>query len=337
VIYVFEGTGDGVANPVVLSQSGAGANESGDQFGSALAVADFNQDGFDDLAVGAPGENYQNSGANSGVVFVFTGSDSGLGDPYVLDQHLAGVNESNDRFGQALMMGDFDSDGLVDDLAVGTPGEDYSGSGANAGLVYVFTSSGESLGSPYILSQSPYNNEIGDQFGYALSAGDFDGDGFVDDLAVGAPGEDYHGSGPLAGVVFLFGDASQDIVYAFGQDLAGRNEAGDLFGSALASGDFNGDGIDELAIGAWGENYDGSGSSAGVVYIRQFADDSGGTTDFMMVLDQVPAGSNEATDQFGAALFVLDPIWVQILIIGAPGEAPNDSPASGAWFHWKWW
>jgi hypothetical protein len=133
-------------------------------------------------------------------------------------------------------------------------------------------------------------------------------------------------------VGFLFEDASQAIVYAFGQDLAGRNEAGDLFGSALASGDFNGDGIDELAIGAMGENYNGSGSSAGVVYIRQFADDSGGTTDFMMVLDQEPAESNEATDQFGTALIFLP---YGELMIGAPGESLGGSGGNaGVWFWW---
>ena len=60
-------------NPYSIDQEPSGSNEPDDLFGFALAVGDFNGDKIDDLAVGAPGEDYGDSGPNSGVVYVFSG------------------------------------------------------------------------------------------------------------------------------------------------------------------------------------------------------------------------------------------------------------------------
>ena len=56
-----------------------GAEEAGDSFGASLATGDFDADGYDDLVIGAPGEN-ASAISNAGVVFVFLGSPSGLVD-----------------------------------------------------------------------------------------------------------------------------------------------------------------------------------------------------------------------------------------------------------------
>ena len=92
----------------------------------------------------------------------------------------------------------------------------------------------------------------------AAVQGDFNGDGFAD-LAVGAPGEDL-GSPDAGAVNVLYGSAAgltsagNQFWHQNSPGIAERADAGDLFGSALAAGDFNGDGFDDLAIGVPAED-----------------------------------------------------------------------------------
>ena len=104
-----------------------------------------------------------------------------------------------------------------------------------------------------------------------MAAGDFNGDGFAD-LAIGASGEALGTVGEAGVVHILYGSAKGLTAQGnqvFHQDSPGVQETAegsDVFGCALTTGDFNGDGFVDLAIGAPGEAL-GSIGSAGIVHI----------------------------------------------------------------------
>ena len=162
--------------------------------------------------------------------------------------------------------------------------------------------------------------EIDDQFGSALAAGDFAGDGRTD-LAVGAFGEN-----GFSGVVqALYG--SPTGLTATGSQLwsqdspgvAGMAEAGDQFGFALAAADPNGDFRGELAVGAPGEN-----DSTGVVHVLVGSAAGLTATGSQLWSQDSPgvAGTAEPDDRFGNALTSGDFSGDSRgdLAVGAPGE-----------------
>jgi hypothetical protein len=156
VVHVLYGSDTGVeaslGSDYELLEQGEGgvadSPEEGDWFGSALAAADFNADGYDDLAIGVHTEDIWSSGTreNAGAVHVLFGYASAgiLGlDSVWLDQdqgagNLGGVDEG-DLFGIPLAAGDFNRDSY-DDLAIGVPLEDVlyaSNTITDAGAVVV--------------------------------------------------------------------------------------------------------------------------------------------------------------------------------------------------------
>ena len=330
-VFVYSGTGAvmegaGLRPALMLDQSGLGLDEWGDRLGESMVAADFDGDGFDDLAVGAPGEGYGPTPA-VGAVVVYRGSPIGLVPGQILDQSDLGLAQAGDLFGSALAAGDFDGDGLFD-LAVGAPGEDV-GEARSAGLVYVFGGTTTGLVPDFVLNQAPLGaEEAGDWFGAALRAGDFDGDGYQD-LAVGAPGE-APGDAPNGGAVFVFrgGPASLIAEQVLSQRELDHVEAGDQFGAALTSGDYNGDGRDELAVGAPGENLPDAPDS-GAVYV--FRGDRSELVPLQRIT-QAGLGSDERFDQFGAALASGDFLGDsrRDLAIAAPGETRGSAAPSGS-------
>ncbi len=94
----------------------------GEHFGTSLAIADFNRDGFGELAVGAPGDLV--GGVRSGRVYVYAGSPAGPGlVPRAVDRLGPGTG---DEYGAALATGDVNHDGYPD-LVVGAPGAQATG------------------------------------------------------------------------------------------------------------------------------------------------------------------------------------------------------------------
>jgi hypothetical protein len=288
----------------------------GNHFGKALAAGDFNHDGFCDLAVGIPG---QDCGAivDAGAVQVLYGSPAGLSaaNDQVWDQDTTDVEGScgtEDHFGSALAAADFDADGFAD-LAIGVPDEDV-GSVVDAGAVNVLYGSagGLSAANDQVWDQNSANisnsAEEGDHFGSALGAGDFNGDGFAD-LAVGVPDEDAGSIVDAGAVNVLYGRASglSSVNSQFWDQnspgIDGVADEGDRFGSALAAGDFSGDGFADLAIGVPGEDV-GSIVDAGAVNVLY-----GTRTGLSYLGDQLwdrnkvgIDGDPGAEDHFGSAL-----------------------------------
>ena len=243
--------------------------------GVAGAGSDLDNDGFDDLVVGVPDEDVAQLDAG-GAINILRGAGGGVTvarDRLYTQADLGGVVEVQDRFGNAIAYGDFDNDGF-DDVAVGVPGEDYKGK-QDAGVVHVLygSKSGARPRSAQLLSQAGKMkgaNEAGDFFGAVLASGDFDNDGF-DDLAIGTPGEDVGGAVAAGGVIVAYGGRN-GIKTSGSQALTqkgkvpGKAEYLDTLGVSLAVGDFNNDNFDDLAMGAPGESI-GSADSAGNVVV----------------------------------------------------------------------
>lgn len=294
------------------------SSENDDRLGSALAAGDFNGDRYCDLLISAPFEDWFGA-ANTGIIHVLYGSPTGLtsaGNRF-WHQDLAdvpGFNEADDWFGYALATGDFNGDGFAD-AAVGTPWDD-AGAVDDAGSVTVMYGGAAGLsatGSQQWHQDSPGpvegGAESGDQFGYVLASGDFNGDGYAD-LAVGVPTEDVAAANDNAGAVNVLYGSAAGITAAGDQmwhqnrpNVDGMAELNDDFGFSLASGDFNGDGFDELAVGVPYEDLD-SVENAGAVQVFD------GTASGLAALHtelwhqnrSTVAEDNETGDQFGRAL-----------------------------------
>ncbi len=228
----------------------------GARAGVAVGLADLDDDGFDDLVIGANGCKPTPQLPDAGCVAVFygglwpMGTELGFADA---DAVIYGTAEDENLGASLTVRGDLNDDGVAD-LVIAGPG--YSGGASRGGRVGIFFG-GVPLGSTVSFADADVLIEGArdlTELGSCLDSGrDMDGDG-VDDLligSVGAPDDE----GDTRGAVFLAYGASS-WPSTMGMDLDSTPGAhGDISNGGFATtcaavADQNGDGADDILVGA---------------------------------------------------------------------------------------
>ncbi|MEW6073311.1 MAG: integrin alpha [Planctomycetota bacterium] len=330
---------------ISATAGGFGDNlEAYDRFASSLAMTgDLDQDGVAEILVGVPG--HDPGGPDRGAVWMlFLEPDGTVGDDRRWGEGSGGglgPLADGDLLGAAVAgLGDLDGDGRPE-LLGGAPGTDDGGVDRGAVWVLFLDASFDLDRAAKISATSgglvgPLDD--GDAFGLSASAlGDLDGDG-LEELAVGAPGDD-DGGAACGAVWILFLDASGAVrserkISATAGGFGGVLLPGDSFGRAVAGvGDLDGDGIEELAVGAPGD--DGPGIDRGAVWLL-YLDASGAVRAETELTAEpgFPAGELEEGDWLGVSLASgadFDGYGLEDLVVGASQDDDGGADRGAVW------
>jgi|GEM_PF-448420 len=319
----------------------------GDNAGFAVAAGDLNGDNIDDIIIGAPGaDGPRNTRDGLGEVYVILGSPVipaviDLADGDAINMIIYGKNFKSD-LGRALASADVDGDS-IDDIIIGSPrANGPGGSRPDAGEVYIIYGDYElPRGIDLRVAKgitTIFGADEDDHLGTALATTDANGDG-ISDILIGAPEADGAGNArPDSGDAYLIygketlpaeidlGAAAADVAL-FGRD------PGDKFGSSVLISDVDGDGVEDLVLGAPGaRGPDNLKGGAGEVYIIYGAEGFPPTLDLANTSADVVIFGRDPLDNLGSALASgdINDDGIGDLIIGAPGaDGPDKRSDAG--------
>ncbi|MFZ5917246.1 MAG: PKD domain-containing protein [Chloroflexota bacterium] len=279
---------------------GYGGPELGDYLGRSVASGDLNGDGYADIIVGAQHADSPLTSTNSvGLAYVITGSTSiTTSNPITYDlstiTDTARVSvfhgvDAGDETGFFVASSNLNGDSY-DDLIVSAYVADAYWPGSETGEVYVVYGQATLSATVHLATDADitvYGAEDDERLGRSVTGGDINNDGY-DDLVIGASWADRSATITNTGRVYvvsggptisttinlsdthtakvrILGDDGIPPGYFYDPDGAGPNPGewnGDELGRAVATGDINGDGAQDVIAGAlWAEN------AAGEVYV----------------------------------------------------------------------
>lgn len=253
-----------------------GALDDGDTFGHAVTgLGDIDSDGVRDIAVGATRDD--DGGTDRGAIWIlFMNSDGTVKQHQKISstngEFKGSINDKNLFASDLELIGDFNGDG-ISDIAVSSEDDDDGGLDRGAFWLLFLKADGT------VKQHQKISNEFGgftgvlddvDQFGQSVALmGDLDGDD-IQDLAVAAERDD-DGGEDFGAVWILFMNPDGTVkghqkISATSGGFTGQLDVNDQFGQAVtAPGDLNGDGIQDLAVGA--EFDDDGANKAGAIWL----------------------------------------------------------------------
>ncbi|MCK4456249.1 MAG: FG-GAP repeat protein [Thermoplasmata archaeon] len=226
-----------------------------ERFGFSLAKGDFNNDGNDDLAVGAP---YLDGG--DGAVYMYFGTASGLSDhqmPGLVYQY----ERSGELFGWNVTAGDFNGDNY-DDLLVGAPSNDEDFT--NGGRAYIFYGGDGTDMDGDGVDVDIESETDGEQFGWSVAAGNVESTG-NDDAIIGAPTYDTD-----KGRVYVYSAFTTPTETT--PDVTLQRGDSERFGSSIATMNYDEDSYEDILVGAPLNDSD-SNTDKGVAFVYRGAAD----------------------------------------------------------------
>ena len=315
-----------------------------DRSGTSVASAgDINNDGYGDIIVGSPDVNGRGSSRDSAQAYLIFGQPDAY-DPSVNlatfnsthGTKITGIDGSHKWSGISVASaGDFNGDG-IDDIIIGS---DYGNSGAGKSYLLFGKNSqaGESFGSDMDLSALNLPDgfamtglSAGDRYGRSVSsAGDINGDGYAD-IIIGAPYADPNGITNAGESYVIYGKSmqaiQQDSPNHIDSVITGLGHYDNTGHSVSTAGDFNGDGFDDIIIGA--SNADPNGvTNAGESYLLFGAADGFGARPDLASLTGnngfliLGINSNDYTGYSVSAAGDVNNDGLEDIIIGTPGNS----------------
>ena len=302
----------------------------GDRLGQgdpgADAAGDVNGDGYGDLIVGALRNN--GAGTQAGAAYIVFGPLS-AGAGAVTAQADATIQgaAAGDNLGRGVAgVGDVDNDGY-DDVLVAALGVDTGGT--DAGAAYLFHGPISGTLSASAADATLVGAMASDIFAEVAWIGDVNSDG-VDDFMVGAQMNSSYG--PAAGAAYVFHGPVSGTIGATSADVQIYGEAfGDEAGSSNGgAGDLNGDGVNDLVIGARANDEGGTDAGAAyVVYGPVTASMTLGSADVKLMGEHAGAQIGWGVSISGAGDVNAD--GLDDLLIGARFDSTAASNAGGAY------